>query len=243
MRKLIVLLIVAACVSVSATAAHGQAALLVLLFGDKVDTEKFHFGLKVGGNMATLSGVDDGSYSLGLNFGLAASLKLNESFYLAPEFCPVARKGIKDIPALLTGNAELDALLEDPSSTVRKLNYLDVPVILQYKVNDKFSVGAGPQFSYLLSGSDHYEADIFEVDKIVHEENLEDKANSLDMGFVVDLMYVVKEPVNGKGMNVHLRFAQGLTDIVKDNPGDAVRNSVFQIALEFPFVGKPEGSE
>jgi hypothetical protein len=238
MKKLVFLFIFMASIAVSTTAAHAQAALLVLLFGDKVASENFHFGLKIGGNLATLSGIDDGSYSPGLNFGLAASIKLSESMFLAPEFLPISRKGIKDVPALPTGNAELDLLLENPSSTVRKLNYLDIPVIFQYKINDKFSVGAGPQFSYLLSGSDHYEADIFDNDKVIHEENLEDKANSLDVGLVLDLMYVVKEPVNGKGLNVHLRYEHGFTDIVKDNPGDAVRNSLFQIALEFPFVGK-----
>jgi hypothetical protein len=63
-----------------------------------VATDKFHFGLKIGSNMATLSGHDEGSTVMGLNFGLAAYLKLSDSFYLAPEFCPVARKGIKDIP-------------------------------------------------------------------------------------------------------------------------------------------------
>jgi hypothetical protein len=193
--------------------------------------------------MATLSGIDDGNYKLGINFGLAASIKLSDSFYLTPEFLPLSHKGIKDIPPLITGNAELDALLENPSSTIRKLHYLDVPVILQYKINNKFSVGVGPQFSYLLSGADHYEADIFDNDKVVHEENLEDRANSFDMGIVLDLMYIVKEPVGGKGMNLHLRYEYGLTDIVKDNPGDAVRNSVIQIALEFPFVGTSEENE
>jgi hypothetical protein len=112
MKKLIILFTVAASFCISLPSAHGQAALLVLLFGDKVATEKFHFGLKIGGNLATLSGIDDGSYNAGLNFGLAASLKLNDKLFLAPEFLPVSRKGMKDIPPLITGNAELDALLE-----------------------------------------------------------------------------------------------------------------------------------
>jgi Outer membrane protein beta-barrel domain len=240
MKTWIVLLTATACLFACSTPAQGQAALLALLFGDKVATENFHFGLKVGGNMATLSGLDEGNHNLGLSFGLAASIKLSDSFILAPEFLPLSHKGIKDIPALATGNADLDDLLENPSSTVRKLNYLDIPVILQYKVNEKISVGAGPQFSFLLSAADHYEADIFTDDKVIHEEDLKDKLNSFDMGAIIDFMYVIKEPTGGKGINLHLRYEYGVMDIVKDNPGDAVRNSVFQFALEFPFLGEGE---
>ncbi len=35
-------------------------------------------------------------------------------------------------------------------------------------------------------------------------------------------------------------YTLGLTDIIKDNPGDAVTNSVFQFSLTFPFIAVPE---
>jgi hypothetical protein len=48
------------------------------------------------------------------------------------------------------------------------------------------------------------------------------------------------EALAGKGLNVNFRYTLGLTDIIKDNPGDAVTNSVFQLSFSFPFIGDPE---
>jgi hypothetical protein len=45
-----------------------------------------------------------------------------------------------------------------------------------------------------------------------------------------------------KGINVNLRYYLGLTDTIKNNPGDAVKNSVISIAIGIP-MGKKEKDE
>jgi hypothetical protein len=92
--------------------AYSQAAILVLLFGDKVASENFYFSLKMGGNYSTLSGIDDASYKLGLSFGLVATIKLSDKWYIVPEFSAISNKGAEDVPLLPTGDPNLDALLQ-----------------------------------------------------------------------------------------------------------------------------------
>jgi len=45
-----------------------------------------------------------------------------------------------------------------------------------------------------------------------------------------------------RGVHIGLRYYLGLTDIIKDNPGEPVKNSVFQINLGIPLGGKAKAS-
>ncbi len=96
-------LLAAVMMAAHAPPAHSQAALLVLLFGDKVASENFYFSLKVGANVADVSGVDGGSVATGLNFGLLGTIKISDKFRLVPEFAPLSRKGVKNIPYIPSG--------------------------------------------------------------------------------------------------------------------------------------------
>jgi hypothetical protein len=165
-----------------------------------------------------------------------ATIKLSDKWYLVPEFSAISNKGAEDVPLLPTGDPNLDALLQDPSYTAMKLKYLDIPVLVRYKINEKFGVGAGPQFSFLTDAVDRYEAELPDSKDLIYENDIKSDLNSIDMAAVFDVYYSLSDARKGKGLNIHARYELGLTDIVKDNPGDAVMNSAFQIALEFPFI-------
>ena len=60
-------------------------------------------------------------------------------------------------------------------------------------------------------------------------------------------MFHVEYKIRGQfGASVAGRFYLGLTDTIKDNPGDAVYNRVFSIVGSIPIGGDPteeEGSD
>jgi hypothetical protein len=72
------------------------------------------------------------------------------------------------------------------------------------------------------------------------EDDVTSRVNTIDAGGVVGLSYSLGNARHGEGIFLHARYAFGLTDIVKENPGDAVRNSVFQFAVSLPFVNPPQ---
>jgi hypothetical protein len=219
--------------------AKSQAALLVLLFGEDVATENFYFSLKLGGNLSNLSGIDGTKNALGLNFGLMASIKLSDRFYLVPEFMPLSPKGAKSIPFHPTGNASLDQLMQPTTSSAMEMNYIDIPIVAKYYVTKDLGLEVGPQISILTSAKNVYRGKIKEDDDLTYENNVKSSLNTVDAGLVVGVTYSLWDARGGKGLYVHARYAYGLMDIVKDNPGDAVKNSLFQFAVSFPFINPP----
>jgi hypothetical protein len=49
-------------------------------------------------------------------------------------------------------------------------------------------------------------------------------------------MFIISEPINGKGINLYLRFCQGFMDIVRENTGDPFTHTTIQFGAAFPFV-------
>jgi hypothetical protein len=223
--------------------ARSQAALLVLIFGEKVATENFYFSLKLGANLSNLSGIDNTKTAPGFNFGLMANIKLGDKFFLVPEFMPLSPKGAKNIPFSSTGNASLDQIIQPTTSSATQLNYIDIPMVAKYYVTEDLGIEAGPQISILTSATDVYRGKIKDDDDLVYENNVKSSLNTIDAGVVVGLTYSLWDARKGKGLFFHARYAYGLMDIVKDNPGSAVKNSVFQFSISLPFINPPEQGE
>ena len=218
----------------------GQAALLVFIFGEKAATENFHFSLKAGVNLSMITNIEEGKNRTGFNFGLVNNIKLTEKFSLLPEFIALSPRGVKDVPTLSTGIPELDELLGNPEFTDRKLNYIDIPLLVKYHITDRWSISAGPQISFLVSAEDIYRSAPIEGVTLKTELDIKDEFNNIDLAAVIDLSFVVVEPVNGKGFNLFARYGRGFIDLLKENQGDPFHNSTFQLGATFPFVEKPE---
>ena len=226
--------------TVSSGIVKGQAALLVLIFGEKAASENFFFSLKAGVNYSMITNIEDGRNRTGFTFGLVNNIKLTERFSLLPEFIALSPRGVWDIPTLTTGIPELDDLLGNPEFTDRKLNYIDIPVLVRYHINDRWSISAGPQVSFLVSAVDIYRSTPIEGITLKTELDIEEAFNTVDLAAVIDLTFVVSKPVNGKGFNLFARYGLGFIDMLKENDEDPFHNSTFQFGATFPFVEKPE---
>lgn len=220
----------------SSAAVQGQAALLVLIFGDKVATDNFNFSLKLGANYSIIHGYEDGKNAMSLNFGLVNNIKLTEKLSLIPEFLPMAARGIKDVPLLSTGDPDLDDLLVDPNSSDRKLNYIDIPVLLKLKLGDRFSIAAGPQISFLTGATDTYKSSPIDDVILTTELDIKSELNTIDAGAVIDFEYILVPPKGGKGINLYIRYGKGFVDLVKESSGTKYTTSMIQFGATFPFV-------
>ena len=218
------------------TAAKGQAALLVLIFGEKAASENFYFSLKLGVNYSIISAVDEGKPRLGANFGLINNIRINDNWFLTPEFLALSSRGVSGVPVEPTGDPNLDELLKDITSSDRKLSYIDIPVLVRYHIGKRFRISAGPQFSYLTGAYDVYRSAPLDGIELKTEIEITDVLNRWDVGAAIDLTYMVAKPKNGKGINIYVRYTQGFIDMVKDNPGDGHFNSTIQLGAAFPFI-------
>lgn len=104
-----------------------------------------------------------------------------------------------------------------------KLNadYIAVPVMLQYNLIPNLYVEAGPQFGFLISAKGKSNGASVDV---------KDNMKTFDFGLGLGAGYYFTQNI---GVNV--RYTAGLSDIAKDNSGDASRNGVFQVGLAYKF--------
>jgi hypothetical protein len=107
--------------------------------------QAFHIGAKVGANINKISGQSfKDEFTFGYHAGGFAEIKLSKRFALQPEvlFNQFNTDTSTKFSQIYNVNAATIASI--------KLNYLSIPILLNYKVGKVFSIQAGPQYGILM---------------------------------------------------------------------------------------------
>ena len=228
MKKIVLAISFIFCVQ---TIVNAQAALIVLLVGDKVATEKFHLSVDAGLNIASLPGLKNQQARHGLYFGLGTFIKLNEKWALTPEFKPLSPRGANQVAPLRDYATSLS------SATYRfELNYIDVPILVQYKLSEKLFASAGPQISFLTSATQIASGNIPAGTAVEIKEKMKSNFSSTYFSFPIEAGYHVSDARKGKGMDVKIRYAIGLSNMIAATNYGSSNGSTFQVFLSFPFI-------
>ena len=182
--KFLIGLITAVLISCVASAQHGNSL-----------PGHVNLGIKGGINLYNVYNDDNTNYDqmTGYYFGLLGHIHLSSQWAVQPELV-YSKQGAKY------------------GVTIYNLDYINVPVLLQYMFDNGFRLQAGPQLGFLVSAD--------------NKENL----NSIDFGVSIGASYVV--PSTGFGIDA--RYNLGLSNINKD---DAVKstNRGFQLGVFYIF--------
>lgn len=166
--------------------------ILALFLTSSTFAQSVSFGPRIGMNVAKLKGED---YSkLGLNFGVFANAYVTQKlgFEVAAMF---SQEGA-------SGNSIYESSSLNLSSCKTKLNYLNIPVLLKYRIIGKFNVFAGPQFGVLLNAKQKY------------DKNTLNLKNSLKDASVAGVVGVGCTFLNLLDVNLNYNF--GFNNIVDD---------------------------
>lgn len=218
--------------------ARSQSSLISQIAGDKAATEKLYFSLKFGLNCGNLRGVGEEAERLGgANIGLFATIRLSDKFSLVPEVDPVSRKGITNIPFLTTGDPALDPYFDESTKSALVLSYVDIPVLLKYRLGGRVNLAAGPFVGFLMSAAESFRAESETGEELSFKQDVTSEYRNLDYGLVFEASVVVTKPRRGEGFVFHFRCQAGLADILKDPAASVpIRTSVVQIFVSFPFI-------
>lgn len=160
-------------------------------------------GLKAGLNIANVSMdpevIDKGS-RLGFHGGLLAHIHLSPQWGIQPE-------------VLYSGQGFED----NTNNTEWKLNYLNIPVMVQYMFDNGFRISAGPQVGFLLDGKI--------AESGFEDLDIKNDLKKIDAGIGVGLGYL-----SYSGLGIEGRYNHGLTNI-NDVGSNELNNRVFQISL------------
>jgi len=211
----------------------GQAALLVLIFGDKAATENFHFSIDAGMNVSMLPGVNGSSTAHGVYFGLGTYVRINDRWAFTPEFKPVSPRGANGFDRAFVDTVGATGT----SSTALRTRYIDVPLQLHRSLGDRFYVRAGPQFSFLTKAELATSGELVGGDAFTVTQDVKDRLEPFDVSIPVDVGFRFAKPRGYKGVDLRIRYTHGLMEVFKENPGGiASRNGTFQFFVSLPFV-------
>jgi len=158
--------------------------IAISFFIEKADCQTL-FGVKGGGNLT--NGVFEGSttnYALNFHAGLVTQIHLANKIGLDIELL-YSRKGWKIPNDALNYNERIN------------LTYLNLPILFDYKIIEKLSVYAGPEFGYKINETGNRAAPVLEYEKF-------------DFGITFGTRYTL----NSK-LGIDLRYVYGFKDLVK----------------------------
>ena len=177
---------------------------VLLLTVSIVTAQEVHFGIKAGVNVASANVSPGGDYNskAGLHVGGLAHIHLTKNFALQPEVVYSMQGGKVD-------------------DTKLKLNYINIPLLIQYMTDNGFRLQTGPQLGLLVSAKTKV-GDV-EVDR-------KDNFTSTDFSWVFGAGYLFPE-----GFGLDARYNLGISD-VWDASSAKIKNSVFQFGLFYQFM-------
>ncbi|WP_027385479.1 porin family protein [Chryseobacterium gregarium] len=181
------------------------------------------FGVKAGMNVSSLSNdgtLEDQGSKIGFNAGVFANIPVGSMFSVQPEVL-YSQYGDK-YDQVIAGNRY---------SYANHLDYITVPVMLQYNLIPNLYVEAGPEFGFMVSAKNKAKNET-NNDVISESGNYKDRFSTFNFGLGLGAGYYFTDNIG-----ITARYVAGLTDIAKNRPNgsDAVRNNVFQVGLAYKF--------
>ncbi|MEO7961393.1 MAG: porin family protein [Ginsengibacter sp.] len=168
------------------------------------NAQQTHFGLKGGVNVSQLNVENNSSYDskIGLFAGVLAHIHASETWALQPELIYSMEGGRRK-----TGDIKTN------------LNYINVPVLLQYMFHNGVRLEGGPQLGFLVSAKTKTGS------TTVDNSSFKSTAFSIPLG----IGYLTSD-----GLGFDARYVFGLSNINKDkNP--VVQSNVFQFGIFYQF--------
>lgn len=167
------------------------------------------YGVRIGLNASNLNyepnvpaGLDN-MHRNGFAIGFFAEYKMSDNFSIAPEI-QFSSEGAKDETLLIPE-------LEDDRMYSTRLNYVQLPIFLKYKVTDKLAIGIAPQVS--LKAHDY-----------------EEGIKNIAISGVGGLEYMISDE-----FFLDFRYTYGLTNVFDDETNLEAKNENFQFGFGVKF--------
>ena len=188
-------------------------AITLFVIGNAANAQDVSFGVKAGANFSNINAAGttaDWGSRTGVHLGLLAHIHLNKKWAVQPELV-YSMQGAKSTVA------------GEETQTIN-LNYLNVPVLVQYMFDNGFRLQTGPQLGFLMSATSKIGSG--EAVKNTEFFNKTDFSWSFGAGYLSNM-----------GLGVDARYNLGLNDAYKPG-GLKEKNSVFQLGLFYMFKHK-----
>ena len=193
--------------------------LSVIVMAQEKHALLLRYGVKAGVQLSTIQRGNNESFSslkikpmLGYQVGGFATMRLSDDFSLQTELF-FSNQGFKESMILNMGGGEIEDFTEKYA-----IRYIKLPLLLRYRVAEKFFIEAGPQFGLFVSSS-------IERDEWVHFKKF-DLAGALGAEYILS-----------NKLSVQFRYAHSFAkvDNIEDYLWVPERPRVFSLGLAYSF--------
>ncbi len=181
------------------------AATFLLLAGG-ANAQKAHFGIKGGMNASSLNYTNsDLQTKIGFNAGLLAHIHTSNAQWAVQPEIYYSSEGAKG----------------KSNNTTYNLDYLNVPVLLQYMFDNGFRIEAGPQIGFLLNAKTKVNSTSVDAKSSYKKTNF---SIPLGLGYLTS-----------GGLGFDARYNFGISDINNTSSSTKVHSNVFQFGIFYQF--------
>jgi hypothetical protein len=184
--------------------------LAALMAGPVLHAQGLHFGIKGGANITKVDGeAMSNEFNFGYHLGGFAEVGFGKKWFIEPEllWSQIQTQTGNDFEDIITG------AVNGAKNQSIKLNYLTIPITLNYRLLDWLSLQAGPQFGALLDDSQNL---------------LENGKAAFSSG---DLCLLGGAQINFSSFRITGRYFTSLKDVNSSDVNAAWRNKGFQISV------------
>ena len=205
----------------------------VLTFAESASNEKFHLSLDAGLNISTLPGLSQQQPTYGLNLGLGAFFKLSSKWALTLEVKPISSRGASNVKSIYN-----DVTIQNPTTDI-VTNYIDIPLLIQYAISNRFNIATGPQISFLTSANQRTTGNLSSGQAIVVSENIKSLMHKEGFMVPVQLGYSFSKTSGSPSVSMKIRYNIGIMEAFTTSLADS-KNSTLQFILSVPFIRRTE---
>jgi hypothetical protein len=235
--KMFIFVLAAALLCISVSSHLHSQVLISLLFGDKLNSDKVKFGLDGGLNFSNLNRIEGSKFLENFNLGLYFDIQLkeNSNWYLHTGALLKSGMGARGIDVYSMDDPGLDSIFVG-GSIERQLKYINFPALIRYKSGKHIFFEIGPMLGILTRTTDVFYNSVKKDEDLSFKNKVTDRYKWFDAGLEAGIGYQI---LKGTGVNFGIRYYQGLTDILKDNPADPMWNQSLYLFVSIP-VGAGE---
>jgi len=188
--------------------AHSQV-LISLLFGDALNSDKIEFGLEGGFNRSYLFDVPDSKGLNSFNLGFYFHIKIKENSFISTGVRVKSNVGARGMSTYPIGDPEFDQVFEN-AELIQEINYFYVPVMYQYRFNQRIIIEGGFQLGLRNRAFDIFETEDLDGE-ISYKTDTRDQYKRFDAGLIGGLGYKWKKRL--KSMSTGLNYYHGLMNV------------------------------
>lgn len=181
---------------------------ILCFFSSSIFAQSFSFGVKGGANLGKISGESfKDEFTLGYHAGVFATIPLGKKWAIQPEvmLSQVNVDTARDFSQVYQFN-HVDKI---------NLQYLAIPILLNYNINKFLTIQAGPQFGIML------------------DKNKDLLQNGKDAFKTENFAMAAGLQLNLLKFRVYGRFVGGLTDISNIGSADTWKTQSIQLGVGF----------